>query len=451
MVPFIRGDNGALFVDQYELTMAQAYLAEGMASVRATFSLFVRKLPRERNYLLAAGVDDALSWLETLRFGKDDVDYLRSLDTFSEPFFRWIETMRFTGDVRAMPEGTPFFADEPILEIDAPIAEAQLAETFVLNQIHSQTLLASKAARVVEAAKGKPVVDFGLRRIHGADAGIKAARAYAIAGVSATSNVAAGALYGIPVAGTMAHSFIEAFEDEREAFRAFVRQFPRTVLLVDTYDTLEGVRRVVALARELGEEFGVRGVRLDSGDLGELATASRRILDEAGLQQVTIFASGGLDDADIARLVAEARPIDGFGVGTSMGVSEDAPKLDMVYKLVEYDGIGRMKLSTGKRTLPGRKQVWRIEEDGTSTHDVVGRSDEELAGRALLRPVMKQGRRIESARETIKRARQRAREELERMPYRIRALAPADPAYRVELSDSLRSDLASVERRIAQR
>ncbi len=441
--------GGALFVDQYELTMAQAYVAAGMEQDRATFSLYVRSLPRHRNYLVAAGLDAVLEWLESWRVTEDDAAYLRSLGTFSEPFLAWLRAQRFEGDVRALPEGTLFFPEEPVLEVDAPIAQAQLAESFVLNRIHAATSLASKAARIVTAAAGRSVVDFALRRSHGGEGALMAARAFHLAGVGATSNMAAAARYGIPPAGTMAHSFVEAFDDELDAFRAFAREHPSTTLLVDTYDTLEGVRRVVALARELGDAFRIQAVRLDSGSLGELATAARAILDEAGLQHVSIVASGGLDEDAIARLVAEDRPIDGFGVGTAMGVSEDAPTLDMAYKLVEYRGLGRMKLSTGKRTLPGRKQAWRFEERGRALEDVIGRADEAYGGRPLLTTVMRNGARTDRGREPLEVARRRAREELARMPDHVRALAPARPPYPVSISDALRAELESVRRRVA--
>ena len=309
----------ALLTDLYELTMLQAYVAEGMHDV-GVFSLFVRRLPDRRNYLLACGLDDVLDYLEALRFDRPAIDYLESLGRFTPAFLRYLEHFRFTGDVYAVAEGTPVFANEPILEIAAPIAESQLVETFVMNQVHLQTVLASKAARVVEAAQGRPVVDFGMRRMHGIDAALKAARAFHIAGVDSTSNVAAGQAYGLRVSGTLAHSYIQAHDDEREAFRAFTRLYPDTVLLVDTYDTLEGVRAVVDLARERGDSFRVAAVRLDSGDLGALAVDTRRLLDEAGLGSVRIFASGSLNEDEIARLLAGGAPIDAFGVGTDMAV-----------------------------------------------------------------------------------------------------------------------------------
>ncbi len=428
--------NVALLTDLYELTMAQAYLAEGLSGP-ATFSLFARRLPRGRNYLVAAGLDDALRTLEALRFEGEALEWLRSLRLFDERLVAWLASFRFSGDVEAMPEGTPLFAGEPLLEVTAPIAEAQLVETLVMNQVHLQTLAASKAARVVAAARGRTVVDFGARRMHGADAAVKVARAAYLAGCDSTSNVLAGHLYGIPIAGTMAHSWVQAHATEIEAFRAFARTWPRTVLLVDTYDTLAGVREVVRLARELGPDFHVQAVRLDSGDLLELSRAARRILDEAGLARVGIFASGGLDERAVDGLVRAGAPIGGFGVGTSMGVSDDAPALDVAYKLVCYEGQARLKLSTGKELWPGPKQVFRMEHGGKAEGDVLARRGEELPGRPLLVPVMCAGRRLPAP--TLAEARQHARRERERLPDRLLSLEPADPPYRVEPSEGLRA------------
>ena len=428
-----------LLTDLYELTMIQAYFEERMNDV-AVFSLYVRRLPDRRNYLLACGLDDVLSFLETLSFDADALAYLDSLEQFSDRFLRYLEQFTFTGDVYAVPEGTPVFADEPIVEVAAPIAEAQLVEAIVMNQIHLQTMLASKAARVVEAAQGRKVVDFGLRRMHGIDAGIKGARAFHIAGVDATSNVAAGQTYGLRTVGTLAHSYVQAHDDEYEAYRAFARLYPETVLLVDTYDTLAGVDAVVRLAGELASDFRVSAVRLDSGDLLALAFATRRRLDEAGLNRVGIFASGGLNEDEVARLLAAGAPIDGFAVGTDMGVSRDAPSLDIAYKLVEYAGVGRLKLSTGKAVLPGRKQVFRIEENGLAHHDTLGRQDEPGRGRPLLRQVMRAGTRVPETRTTLDQARARTRSELDRLPPRLRGIAPAVPPYSVEISDALARD-----------
>lgn len=435
----------ALLTDLYELTMAQAYFEEEMLD-QAVFSLFVRRLPERRNYLLACGLDDVLAFLETLRFDAAALTYLDSLGRFSPRFLEYLEHLRFTGDVYAMAEGTPLFANEPILEVVAPIAEGQLLEALVMNQIHLQTVLASKAARIVEAAQGRQVVDFGLRRMHGTDAALKAARAFHIAGVHATSNVAAGQAYGLRVAGTMAHSYIQAHDDEYEAFRAFARQYPDTVLLVDTYDTLAGVQKVIDLAKALGPDFRVTAVRLDSGDLLDLSIRTRRMLDEAGLRSVGIFASSSLDEDGIARLVSAGAPIDGFGVGTEMGVAPDAPMLDIVYKLVEYGGRGRIKLSTGKPILPGRKQVFRLERDGVAEYDVIARHDEPAAGRPLLQHVMKKGTRLPEGRATLDDARARREAELNRLSPSLRAILPADPAYAVRISATLAAEAENLRR-----
>lgn len=432
----------ALFTDLYELTMLQAYFEEGMRD-EAAFSLFVRRLPEQRNYLLACGLDDVLSFLEELRFDSAALAVLEA-HGFPGRFLQYLQSFRFTGEVFALPEGTPCFANEPLVEVVAPLPEAQLVETLIMNQIHLQTVLASKAARVVCAARGKPVVDFGMRRAHGIDAALKAARAFHVAGGSATSNVAAGQRYGIPLAGTMAHSYVQAHDDESEAYRHFSRVHPDSVLLVDTYETERGVERVVDLARELRDDFHVRGVRLDSGDLADLARRTRKRLDRAGLSAVQIFVSGGLDEQRISALLDVGAPVDGFGVGTRMGVSADAPSLDIAYKLVAYAGRGRMKLSPGKAILPGRKQVFRLEHDGRAARDVIARHGESLPGRPLLRHVMAKGRRIESAREPLEAARERARREMLRLPDRIRALAPADPPFPVSISPELEREREAV-------
>jgi nicotinate phosphoribosyltransferase len=437
--------SAALFADLYELTMLQAYFEEQMHE-RAVFSLFVRRLPHERNYLLACGLEAALQFLEQFQFDAAALAYLASLGRFSDRFLRHLETLRFTGDVYALPEGTPVFAGEPILEIEAPIAQAQLVETFVMNQVHLQTVLASKAARVVHAAAGRPVIDFGLRRIHGIDAGLKSARAFYIAGIAATSNLAAGQAYNIPVAGTMAHSYIQAHEDELDAFRAFVAQYPDTTLLVDTYDTLEGVNKVIDLSRELEDRFDVSAVRLDSGDLGELAREARRRLDAAGLTRVKIFASGGLNETEIDHLVRTGAPVDAFGVGTDLGVSRDAPSLDIAYKLVEYAGRGRLKLSTGKVLLPGAKQVFRREMGGLATGDVIAGRGERHPGRPLLERVMRDGAREPSGHVSLNDARSRCVQELTRLPMHLRELAPADLPYPVEISGGLAARAESLRR-----
>jgi nicotinate phosphoribosyltransferase len=439
------GDALALFTDLYELTMLQGYFEEAMGE-EATFSLFVRRLPARRNFLLACGLDSVLDYLQHLCFSADDLAYLATLGKFSDRFLAWLADFRFAGEVWAVAEGTPIFANEPILEVSAPLPQAQLVETLVINQIQLQTLLASKAQRVVNAASGRPVIDFGARRMHGIDAALKAARAFHIGGVAATSNVLAGKIYGMPVAGTMAHSYIQAHASEAEAFRAFARLYPDTVLLVDTYDTLAGVRQVINLAQELGADFRVRAVRLDSGDLATLARESRRLLDVAGLQRVEIFASGGLDEDTITELLAAGAPIGAFGVGTSMGVSSDAPALDIAYKLCAYAGQGRLKLSPGKPILPGRKQIFRIAENGRDVRDTIGRADEDLPGRALLVPVMRAGQRLPAATVALDTARSYAREQIARLPATVRGLGPADPPYPVAVSAAL----ADLQRRIKE-
>ena len=435
----------ALLTDLYQLTMLQAYWTEAMDR-SAVFSLFFRHLPPARNYLIACGLEEVLDYLEDLHFSEEAIAQLRGLGPFSDPFLEWLSGLRFTGDVYAVSEGTPVFPSEPLLEVVAPIAEAQLVESVIMNQIHLQTVLASKAARVVAAAQGRAVVDFGLRRMHGIDAAVKGARAFYIAGVAATSNVLAGCRYGIPVSGTMAHSYIQAHDHEIDALRAFAGLYPDTTLLVDSYDTLEGVRKVIKLASELGPDFRVRGIRLDSGDLGLLARKARALLDDAGLERVQIFASNRLDETAIAELIASGAPINGFGVGTLMGVSSDAPTADMAYKLTEYAGSGRLKSSPGKTSLPGRKQVFRVEREGHATHDILARYDEQLPGRPLLKPVMKAGKRLSPAvpRDPahLEAARARAVSELSLLPARIRDLEPADPPYPVELSQSLRAEQA---------
>ncbi len=429
-----------LFTDLYELTMLQAYLEEGQHD-EAVFSLFVRRLPDRRNFLLACGLDTMLRFLETARFDKPALDYLATLGLSSDRFLRTLEAFRFEGDVYAMPEGTPFFANEPVLEVVASLPQAQLVETFLLNQFTLQTTLASKAARVVSAARGHIVVDFGLRRMHGLDAGLKSARVFYIAGLAGTSNLAAGQVYGVPVYGTMAHSYIQTHEDELHAFRDFARLYPNTVLLVDTYDTLAGVRHVVDLARELGDRFQVRAIRLDSGDLATLAREARGILDEAGLQRVQIFASGGLDEDRIDRLLTEGAPIEGFGVGSDLAVSSDAPSLDAVYKLVAYRGRGRTKLSEGKGVLPGRKQVYRFAADRVASHDVIAQVDEPSSAfgdaRPLLVPVMRRGERLAAGRETIDVARARAKADIERLPPFLRRVQAPDAPYRIYISAAL--------------
>lgn len=426
----------ALLVDLYELTMAQSYFNEGRTAP-ATFSLFVRHLPPDWGYLLAAGLEDVLAYLETLAFAEQDLAYLETTRRFTRPFLDFLRRLHFTGSVRALPEGTVCFPQEPLLEVTAPIIEAQFVESVVLNQVHFQTIVASKAARCVQAAEGRQLVDFALRRTHGTDAGLKAARSTYLAGFASSSNVLAGQRYGIPIAGTMAHSYIQAFPDELAAFRAYARSYPDAcVLLIDTYDSIEGARRAAIVGRELAAAgHRLRGVRLDSGDLIALSFPVRQILNQAGLADAVVFASGGVDEHVIARAVAEHAPIDAFGVGSRIGVSADAPYLDMAYKLVAYEGRPVLKLSTGKATWPGPKQVWRLRSEETfrdwvATADQAGPSGCE----PLLAPAMRDGRRLHT--EPLNAARERAQREVGALPADARRLtAPSTP--RVRFSDSL--------------
>ena len=438
--------TSALFTDLYELTMAQAYATEHMDQL-AVFELTFRQMPANRNYIVAAGIGDVLDFLLTFRFNGEELDYLRKRGEFTDVFLRRIEGLRFTGDLYAVPEGTPVFPNEPLVQVIAPVVEAQLMETLVLNQVHFQSLAAAKAARVVEAAKGRGVVDFGSRRAHGTDAALKVARATYLAGGEGTSNVLAGLLYGVPVFGTMAHSYVQAHDSEAASFEAFARLYPETTLLVDTYDTLEGVRKVIDLSRKLGDQFRVRAVRLDSGDLGNLASRTRKMLDEAGLKHLRIFASSSLDEYQVQDLVNGGAPIDTFGVGTKLAVMEDASHLDMAYKLVEYGGKGRLKLSPKKALYPGRKQVFRQVEAGHIVRDVIGRFDEELPGEKLLQPMMRQGRPTSDV--NLEESRRRFRMELQRLPEHLRRLDPSSVPYPVNFSERLHDDLDTIRRQLA--
>ena len=437
-----------LVTDLYQLTMLQAYLEHGMHAP-ATFELFTRRLPPNRNFLIAAGLDAALDYLEQLRFADADIEYLESLGSFSAEFLDYLRGFRFSGSVDALPEGTPFFANEPLLRVHAPLPEAQLVETRLLNLVQLPTAVASKAARVVSAADGRSVIDFGLRHAHGADASLAASRAAYIAGVQATSNVAAGQAFGIPVAGTMAHSFVQAHDSEREAFRHFMATFPTAALLVDTYDTEAGVERVIELVREAGGAAPA-AVRLDSGDLAAHARRTRRQLDAAGLAQVQIIASGNLDEHEIARLVADRAPIDSFGVGAALAVSEDAPCLDVVYKLVAYDGRGRMKLAAEKSTLPDPKQVFRQFDAAAATHDVLGLAREHADGQPLLEPVMRDGERLPDGRRSLDEVRAHAKRSLAMLPPHVRTIEPATLPFQVEISPPLQQAAARTRRRLQQ-
>jgi nicotinate phosphoribosyltransferase len=426
--------GSALITDLYELNMAASYLRRGMAGP-ATFSLFVRRLPPSRGFLVAAGLEDCLSFLEDLHFDDEDLAWLAELD-FPPDIVDSFRTMRFTGDVHAVPEGRIVFANEPLLEVTAPIAEAQLIETYLLNQITFQTTLATKAARCRLAAGDIELVDFSLRRTQGVEAGMAVARLSAIAGFVGTSNVEAARRFGLEAAGTMAHSYIEAFPNEAAAFRAFALDLPgRTTFLVDTYDTAGGVDAAIEVIHELGLS-GAVGIRLDSGDLAQLARQSRAQLDAAGLRNVRIFVSGGLDEYGLERLRTEGAPVDAAGVGTRMGVSADAPYLDSAYKLVAFEGRSVLKLSTDKATLPGAKQVWRrspVDADLLTTRDEPGPPGTD----PLLVPVMRNGARVEAS-DTIGAARSRLARDLSLLPPSACTLhQPTSPE--VMVSERLRS------------
>ena len=436
-LPLPAGEIG-LLTDLYELTMAQSYFAEGISG-EATFSLYVREYPPDRGYLVAAGVDDALDCLEALSFDNHSVDYLRSVGIFTSDFLDHLRDFRFTGSVRAVPEGTLFFPHEPVLEVTGPAIAAQLAETLVMNQVQYQTLLATKSARCVQAAQGRPIADFAARRTHGTEASLKMARASYIAGFGATSNVLAARRYGIPPTGTMAHSYITSFDAEIDAFRAYARMFPnRSILLLDTYDTINGARAAVEVAREMERDgHQLTGVRLDSGDFDCLSRQVRRILDDAGLGYVRIVASGGLDEYEITRLVTGGAQIDMFGVGTRVGVSADAPSCDMVYKMVSCDGRPVMKLSAGKESLPAAKQVFRrYDPEGMMSTDIIGLSTEaDASGEPLLSLAMRDGRRVVPP-GAIADARQRVADGLSRLPPAHRRLRQPDH-FPVSISDNL--------------
>lgn len=436
----------ALLTDLYQLTMLHAYFEQGMNDV-AVFEFFVRRLPPNRGFLVAAGLEQALQYLEDLRFTDDELGWVRQSRRFSADFADRLAGLRFTGDVHAMPEGTVFFADEPILRVTAPLPEAQLVESRLINLLHFQTLIASKAVRVVLAAPGRQLVDFGMRRAHGAEAALLAARASYLAGFSGTATVAAGMAFGIPVFGTMAHSFVQAHDAEELAFIHFARSQPENVtLLIDTYDTERGARQAVKVAREL-ERAGieVKAVRLDSGDLATHAVRVRRILDEGGCRTIRIFSSGSLDEYALRELLARGAPIDGFGVGTHLDTSSDAPYLDCAYKLQEYAGRARRKRSEGKATWPGRKQVYRSSsERGIMRGDMLTIESDVQPGEALIQPAMRTGQRLHAP-ETLDEIRRRVAGQLARLPVRLRELEVRDP-YPVTIAPALRDLAAAVDR-----
>jgi len=439
--------SSILLTDLYQLTMVQAYLDHGMKA-DGVFEFFARKLPARRNFLIAAGLEQCLVFLEELRFTPQELDWVRSSGMFQSSFPEYLEGFRFTGNVHAMAEGTAFFPDEPILRVTAPLPEAQLVESRLINLIHFQTLIASKAARSVLMAPGKLLVDFGFRRAHGAEAGLMAARASYLAGFHGTATVLAAPLFNIPVYGTMAHSFVQAHDHETLAFEHFARSLPRNVvLLIDTYDTEAAAEKVVQLAPKLARDgIIIKGVRLDSGDLADHARKVRRILDEGGLREVTIFASGSVDEYLLKRLSEVEAPIDGFGIGTHLDTSADAPYLDCAYKLVEYAGLPRRKRSEGKVLWPGRKQVYRrYDGSGRMERDVLTVEEDRQEGEPLIQPVMLSGKRLLPS-VPLARLRERALAELSRLPENLRTIDPAPP-YPVAVSPKLRELAREVDER----
>jgi nicotinate phosphoribosyltransferase len=450
----IREENMSLFTDLYELTMCASYF-DNKKFEPATFDLFIRRLPENRSYFLFAGLEQALLFLKSVKFTEEHLSYLKK-QGFDRQFLDYLRNFKFTGDVWAAPEGTVAFPCEPLIRVTAPIIEAQLVETFLLNTVNLQTMIATKASRVVHAAKGKAIIEFGLRREHGVDAGMKVARCSYIAGCQGTSNVLAGLAYGIPVFGTMAHSFVMSYDKEIDAFRAFAKTFPnKSTLLIDTYDDIAGAEKAATVAKEL-EEKGCRlgGVRLDSGDLMEISIKVRKLLDEKGLRYVSIFASGDLDEFRIAELLSNGAKIDAFGVGTRMGTSADKPYVDVIYKLCEtmsetgdYSPI--MKLSEGKATLPGRKQVFRFKDkNGNFEKDVIALADEKVKGEPLLVKVMENGE-ITYDLPSLDEIRATASENLSKLPEKYKKLMDA-PTYPVELSQALEDLIKKLKRRLTK-
>jgi nicotinate phosphoribosyltransferase len=441
--------NSALITDLYQLTMLHGYLQQDMAET-AVFEFLVRALPRQRAFLVAAGLEQALDFLEAVRFTPPELEWLESTARFDHRFLDYLAAFRFTGDVDAMPEGTPFFADEPILRVIAPLPQAQLVESRLINILHLQTCIASKAARCVLAAPGRLLVDFGLRRAHGAEAGLLAARAAYLAGFAGSATVLAEQLYAVPCFGTMAHSFIQAHASESAAFEHFALAQPENVvLLIDTYDTERGAARAVEVAHRLKDRgIFVKAVRLDSGDLADHARRVRRILDEGGLTETHIFASGNLDEFALRSLMQQRAPIDGFGIGTKLDTSADAPYLDCAYKLQEYAGVARRKRSEGKATWPGRKQVYRqYGEDGLMYQDVLTREGDVHPGDPLLVPAMRAGRRV-SRSPSLAEIRRIVAAQFRRLPPALRRLEPA-PSLPVRVAPALRRLAEEVDRRTA--
>jgi nicotinate phosphoribosyltransferase len=451
---FLKEENMSMFTDLYELTMCASYF-DNKKFEQATFDLFIRRLPENRSYFLFAGLDQILLFLGSMRFTQEHLAYLKK-QGFSDDFLDYLRNFMFSGDVWAIKEGTVAFPREPLIRVTAPLIEAQLVETFLLNTVNLQTTIATKASRVVYAAKGKPVIEFGLRREHGIDAGMKVARCTYLAGCEGTSNVLAGMKYGIPVFGTMAHSFVMSFEKEIDAFRAFAKTFPnKSTLLIDTYDDLKGAEKAALVAKEL-EKLGhkLNGVRLDSGDLAEISKKVRIQLNKKGLSYMQIFASGDLDEYRITELLDKDAQIDAFGVGTKMGTSTDKPYVDVIYKLCEIrnkkgEFSPLMKLSKGKATLPGRKQIFRFKDKkGNYTKDLIALANETVNAEPLLIKVMEHGKLLSNL-PSLDEIRTTAKENLLKLPARYKKLTNA-AEYPVEQSPALKNLVKKLKKKLTK-
>ncbi len=442
---FVNKDNMALLTDLYELTMAQVYFNENMNKT-AVFDFYTRP-DKRRPYLLSAGLEQLLYYLTNIRFSDEDIDFLKKTGRFSDDFLDYLKGFKFTGNVYAIEEGEIFFPNEPVIQIEAPLIEAQIIETFVINCMQISILVATKALRCYSVARGTGLVDFGLRRAHGTDAGMKAARSSFIGGFIGTSNVLAGKEFGIPVYGTMAHSFILAFGDEEKAFEAFAKQYPDgSIFLVDTFDTIEGVKKAIQVVKKLGLK-NFKGVRLDSGDILSLSRETRKLLDEAGLKEAKIFVSGGINEYKIKELLDAGAPIDAWGVGTELVVSADIPYLDCAYKLVEYDGKPKMKLSTKKITYPSKKQVFRYYKNGVIEKDILAVYDEKLDGEKLLKKFIENGNLVLDL-PSLEQIRQKAINNLSKLPENIKDIYSQEiflPQISNKLNEKIKQTISQIK------
>ncbi len=443
---FVNENNMGMLTDLYELTMAQVYFNENMNKT-AIFDFYTRPI-KNRSYLLNAGLEQVLFYLQNLKFTESDIDFLKSTGKFTDEFLDYLKNFRFTGNVYAVDEGEIIFPNEPVIQVEAPLIEAQIVETFLINTMQISILVATKALRCYSVAKGTPLVDFGLRRAHGTDAGMKAARSSFVGGFLGTSNVLAGKEFGIPIFGTMAHSFILAHETEEEAFENFAKHYPdNAILLVDTFDTIEGVKKAVNVIKKLGLK-SFKGIRLDSGDIVSLAKESRKILDEAGFKDAMIFVSGGLNEYKIQEYLNKGAPIDAWGVGTELVVSADLPYLDCAYKLVEYDGKPKMKFSPHKITLPSKKQVYRFYEDGKIKKDIVCSFDEKFEGTPLLKKYIENGKIVKKI-PSLEEIKEKAVSNLEKLPEELKDINKT-VHFLPEISEKLKNLVEEIRKEVGE-